>query len=69
LIKQVIDKKVIIYNTPEEAEEAEIQELRKLTNQEKLDRFCLFMMSIYGEDINTPRRLGGLVEAIDFPEG
>jgi len=61
-----VSKEAVIYNSPEEAEEAEIAALKLLSCQEKLDRFCEFLMSIYGEEINTPRRLAGFAEIVDF---
>jgi hypothetical protein len=59
-------KEAAIYTSIEAADEAELLELKKLSNQERLDLFCIFLMSIYGEEINTPRRLGGIVEVVDF---
>ncbi len=55
------------YSTPEASEAEMYAQLARLSPEERLRNFCDLLRRIHGESIDTPRRLGGLAEIIDFP--
>jgi len=62
------DKKIQVFDNVKDAEEEHYKYLRKLTTAERAENQFRFLMSIHGEEIETPRRLGGVVEIIEFEE-
>ena len=58
---------VQMFSSPTESEEALYKELGKLTPEQRLRNFSNLLQRIHGQSINTSRRLGGIVEIVNFP--
>lgn len=64
MTKKEVD--IQVFKSPDEAQDDLYRQLSKLSPEQRLKNFSNLLKRIHGQSINTSRRLGGVVEIIDF---